>query len=207
MLGRWRHGFFSMIPVGATNVGSIRVNFDSVSVRRALCRGRFELTLLAATVSADKLAAPTCRAWNVQRGDVCRRFRAPRWSAAPRRRRGRRLLARVDYRPRLPGARVPLRHSQRPEAQGRRGSRQRRLSITPTSPFDVATRNHPSDSPFSGLRLCSSRRHLCIVPPFLLLQRYPWSLDVFGMPRFTAWLARRERVRLRLPARIGLLAR
>lgn len=32
LLGRWRHGFFSMIPVGATNVGSIRVNFDSVSI-------------------------------------------------------------------------------------------------------------------------------------------------------------------------------
>ncbi|KAM0790609.1 hypothetical protein ACM66B_004473 [Microbotryomycetes sp. NB124-2] len=29
LLGRWRHGFFSMVPVGATNVGSIRVNFDS----------------------------------------------------------------------------------------------------------------------------------------------------------------------------------
>ena len=28
LLGRWRHGFFSYIPVGATNVGSIKVNFD-----------------------------------------------------------------------------------------------------------------------------------------------------------------------------------
>lgn len=28
LLGRWRWGFFSYIPVGATNVGSIKVNFD-----------------------------------------------------------------------------------------------------------------------------------------------------------------------------------
>ena len=28
LLGRWRWGFFSYTPVGATNVGSIRVNFD-----------------------------------------------------------------------------------------------------------------------------------------------------------------------------------
>jgi phosphatidylserine decarboxylase len=29
LLGRWRWGFFSFTPVGATNVGSIRINFDA----------------------------------------------------------------------------------------------------------------------------------------------------------------------------------
>lgn len=33
LLGRWRHGFFSMVPVGATNVGSIVLNFDKVRYR------------------------------------------------------------------------------------------------------------------------------------------------------------------------------
>ncbi|KAF8139608.1 phosphatidylserine decarboxylase-domain-containing protein [Boletus edulis] len=38
LLGRWRYGFFSMVPVGATNVGSIKVNFDSAL--RTNVRGR-----------------------------------------------------------------------------------------------------------------------------------------------------------------------
>ncbi|KAG6828988.1 hypothetical protein H0H92_006060 [Tricholoma furcatifolium] len=38
LLGRWKHGFFSMIPVGATNVGSIILNFDQAL--RTNVRGR-----------------------------------------------------------------------------------------------------------------------------------------------------------------------
>ncbi|KAI0292968.1 phosphatidylserine decarboxylase-domain-containing protein [Multifurca ochricompacta] len=38
MLGRWRHGFFGMVPVGATNVGSIKINFDQAL--RTNVRGR-----------------------------------------------------------------------------------------------------------------------------------------------------------------------
>ena len=39
LLGRWRYGFFGMVPVGATNVGSIVVNFDQVGVLLLLNEG------------------------------------------------------------------------------------------------------------------------------------------------------------------------
>lgn len=34
--GDWKHGFFSLTAVGATNVGSIRIYFDRVSRAQAL---------------------------------------------------------------------------------------------------------------------------------------------------------------------------
>lgn len=48
--GNWEHGFFSMTAVGATNVGSIKVNFDEVSSLRwtqivQFTNVGFELTL------------------------------------------------------------------------------------------------------------------------------------------------------------------
>ena len=50
LLGRWRHGFFSYIPVGATNVGSIKVNFDQELRTNSL------LTDTAADRAADEAA-------------------------------------------------------------------------------------------------------------------------------------------------------
>lgn len=42
-LGRWRHGFFSMTAVGATNVGSIKVYFDSELATNRRRHQRFQL--------------------------------------------------------------------------------------------------------------------------------------------------------------------
>ena len=36
LLGRWKYGFFGMVPVGATNVGSIKINFDKVGLLKTV---------------------------------------------------------------------------------------------------------------------------------------------------------------------------
>ncbi|KAI1749752.1 phosphatidylserine decarboxylase [Xylaria castorea] len=51
LLGRWRWGFFSYIPVGATNVGSIKINFDKELRTNSL------LTDTAADHAADEASA------------------------------------------------------------------------------------------------------------------------------------------------------
>ncbi|KAI0205260.1 phosphatidylserine decarboxylase [Astrocystis sublimbata] len=51
LLGRWRWGFFSYIPVGATNVGSIMINFDKELRTNSL------LTDTAADHAAEEAAA------------------------------------------------------------------------------------------------------------------------------------------------------
>jgi phosphatidylserine decarboxylase len=51
LLGRWRWGFFSMTPVGATNVGSIVINFDRELRTNSL------LTDTAADRAAEEAAA------------------------------------------------------------------------------------------------------------------------------------------------------
>ncbi|KAL6799638.1 phosphatidylserine decarboxylase domain-containing protein [Trichoderma sp. SZMC 28013] len=50
LLGRWRWGFFSYVPVGATNVGSIKINFDRELRTNSL------LTDTAADLAAEEAA-------------------------------------------------------------------------------------------------------------------------------------------------------
>jgi phosphatidylserine decarboxylase len=51
LLGKWRWGFFSYTPVGATNVGSIKINFDRELRTNSL------LTDTAADRAAEQAAA------------------------------------------------------------------------------------------------------------------------------------------------------
>lgn len=47
LTGDWKHGFFSLTAVGATNVGSIRIYFDQVCLRVGLCTPAPAFGLLA----------------------------------------------------------------------------------------------------------------------------------------------------------------
>lgn len=58
LLGRWRWGFFSFIPVGATNVGSIKINFDR----------ELRTNSLTTDTAADKAAEEAARRGEVYSG-------------------------------------------------------------------------------------------------------------------------------------------
>jgi phosphatidylserine decarboxylase len=67
LLGRWRFGFFSYVPVGATNVGSIVINFDKELRTNSL------LTDTAADRAAEEAAS---------RGEVYHGFAEATYEAA-----------------------------------------------------------------------------------------------------------------------------
>lgn len=80
LLGRWRYGFFSYVPVGATNVGSIKINFDRElrtnslltdtaadrAAEEAAQRGEPYLGFAEATYES---ASPVLRGHALRRGD------------------------------------------------------------------------------------------------------------------------------------------
>lgn len=89
LLGRWRYGFCSMTPVGATNVGSIRINFDEVSLQRSAQVWRLTLApdrLYALTNDGQSmLRRPSPRPCTRARPRSCRDSlspRAKRWEAS-----------------------------------------------------------------------------------------------------------------------------
>ncbi|ORY86197.1 phosphatidylserine decarboxylase-domain-containing protein [Protomyces lactucae-debilis] len=53
LFGRYRHGFFSMTPVGATNVGSIRIAFDKDLKTNTLTKDKPEHGFVEATYKAS----------------------------------------------------------------------------------------------------------------------------------------------------------
>jgi phosphatidylserine decarboxylase len=75
MLGRWRHGFFGMVPVGATNVGSIKINFDQVrsphtSLGRSLAYSRLVCGNQHYTGSSNECPRSSTAPWDVHGSSV-----------------------------------------------------------------------------------------------------------------------------------------
>ncbi len=86
-LGRWRHGFFSMTAVGATNVGSIHASFDrelqTNQVRKHLLTRQqsWSPSDLPSRLSRYAASAPWCRAAPSATSTSARRSSPPSPSA------------------------------------------------------------------------------------------------------------------------------
>lgn len=58
LTGDWKHGFFSLTAVGATNVGSIRIYFDRVSRIQALSKFTCSIGHAARSTGPEILGGP-----------------------------------------------------------------------------------------------------------------------------------------------------
>jgi phosphatidylserine decarboxylase len=81
MLGRWRHGFFGMVPVGATNVGSIKINFDQVRPDIFSPSSPHSLTDSWGTGPAHECPRSSAAAGDIHRGGILCRVADSEWPA------------------------------------------------------------------------------------------------------------------------------